>query len=1437
MRNVARLIALSTTSVLLVGFAPGIALAAATRSAEAPVAGSVISTMPSPISATFAGETILPGSTFTVTQPAGDTHFACTVIPPSGATLSCTPSHVGAADYTDGLYTVNYAFSSIPGGSTTGSFTFVLDATAAPTNLVISPSPFTASTPSSSPIGVTGKSLAGANVSVTLSSTGQPATVTNTVTAASDGSFSTSFSNTIADGTIKAHAAVTGTGGTSGPFTETTMNKDTLYPSLSGTPSTTPDEGGSEKSTTGGRNSGITAFASEVLKTGVSGSTITLKDAANSTVPVTVDFPITTWIRATPNAVLAQGTYTATISLIDEAGNAAAPVIRHFVIDDTAPNAPSYNAPGLINKANKTAYVVSGTGEPGATLNLTLADSGALHSVSGSTTVLSSGVSSGTWQVTVNASTLNDGTVSLSATQTDGALNTSAAALASTIKDTVSPHVSGLAFNKSAYKDGDTTAVLTGTVDNNAGTPAPEADTVIVTVTDSGTGTATGSGTADALGHFSVNVPIGALADGTLLGSAVASDAATNASAPDTANSTKDTVLPATPTVTATHPINSSNQTVVLVSGVAEKSAKVFVTVNDNDPTTDPITPPFVLADASTGAYSVSGVDVSSLKDGTLTFSAIAQDAALNNSGTGTFQTTKDTVAPSKPTVVLPSYVNAANAAAVPISGAADTGSTVSITVTDTTTPTPLTVTKTVLASSGAYSTTLDLHGLKDGTLSFLVFATDAAGNPGGATTPTPTLTKDVVAPGAPINLLIVPSPLDYAHRASDVTVSGTAAVADRTAGLLADVTLVDTDNATPNVVVTGIAVDSATGAFTTTIPNALVLGLTDGTLQVRVALRDAAGNQGPTAVPTLVKDVTKLAVTSRSPVDGSLTQSVSNVVVTLNEALVTGTSPAAPPYSSITVTNHLGNAVLGSLQFTNGNKTLTFTPSSAFSEAASPYTVTLHATDANDTNDLVDSVTHFAIDATAPVAPTLSSVTTPINSLNENAVSVSGNATEAGLTVKVTISDGTLSVSKSGTSGSDGSFTITGIDVTTLADGQLGAKAMSTDAALNAGPDSGTVLATKKASLPTVSGLAATATHYGQLTSTVTGSISEPGTVLIAAVQGSTQKFNSATVAGDNTFSGTLDLSGFASGPVSIRAKTTDAFGNPSAVVSITITHDAATPPAAPAAPVAVAGDRRATVSFTAPATGGAAITSYTVVSSPGGKTATGSASPLTVSGLTNGVVYTFKVKATNRVGSSPLSAASNGVKPMGTSSVTLNALPSRVIAGTIIRLTGTLKRTDTSTAVQQVVIKVRYDNGTIVTLAKVTVSSTGAYSYAYKPYYNRAYSVSYPGDVRNKATTTTFRKVYVSPRITASAPSGSHTTNQVITGSVSPNKAGTIVYLYKITSTGALVKLASAKLSSTSTYRFSVRLPAGSTKLRVVIPATANNAGGSVTFTAHRT
>ena len=97
-----------------------------------------------------------------------------------------------------------------------------------------------------------------------------------------------------------------------------------------------------------------------------------------------------------------------------------------------------------------------------------------------------------------------------------------------------------------------------------------------------------------------------------------------------------------------------------------------------------------------------------------------------------------------------------------------------------------------------------------------------------------------------------------------------------------------------------------------------------------------------------------------------------------------------------------------------------------------------------------------------------------------------------------------------------------------------------------------------------------------------------------------------------------------------------------------------AATAPAVPAIGAATAGNVSATVTWTAPANGGSAITGYSVkvlnaanVQLGAIRPAVAGATSLVVTGLVNGTPVTFQVAAINAIGTSAFSASSNVVTP----------------------------------------------------------------------------------------------------------------------------------------------------------------------------------------------
>jgi hypothetical protein len=137
-----------------------------------------------------------------------------------------------------------------------------------------------------------------------------------------------------------------------------------------------------------------------------------------------------------------------------------------------------------------------------------------------------------------------------------------------------------------------------------------------------------------------------------------------------------------------------------------------------------------------------------------------------------------------------------------------------------------------------------------------------------------------------------------------------------------------------------------------------------------------------------------------------------------------------------------------------------------------------------------------------------------------------------------------------------------------------------------------------------------------------------------------------SGTPAATGTFTGVVTAS-------SSGGSATQAF-------SITI---AATVPGAPTIGTATPGAGQLTITFSPPASnGGSPITGYTASCNPGGITASGASSPITVSGLANGTAYTCSVKANNAIGSSAASATVGGT-PTSTPSFTSAAAPNGVL------------------------------------------------------------------------------------------------------------------------------------------------------------------------------
>jgi hypothetical protein len=182
-------------------------------------------------------------------------------------------------------------------------------------------------------------------------------------------------------------------------------------------------------------------------------------------------------------------------------------------------------------------------------------------------------------------------------------------------------------------------------------------------------------------------------------------------------------------------------------------------------------------------------------------------------------------------------------------------------------------------------------------------------------------------------------------------------------------------------------------------------------------------------------------------------------------------------------------------------------------------------------------------------------------------------------------------------------------------------------------------------------------------------------------------------------------------------KVSATNAVGTgPDSSASNAVTPTAPTAPGAPAGVSATAGNASATVSWTAPSTGGSPITGYTVTPYVGSAaqtptTITGSppATNATVAGLTNGTAYTFTVKATNAIGTGSESGQSNAVTP--SSSSVVPAFVQKVTSNLANVASATVTPTANITSGNRLIVLVGVWSGSTATAKSVTDSAGNQY------------------------------------------------------------------------------------------------------------------------------
>lgn len=275
-----------------------------------------------------------------------------------------------------------------------------------------------------------------------------------------------------------------------------------------------------------------------------------------------------------------------------------------------------------------------------------------------------------------------------------------------------------------------------------------------------------------------------------------------------------------------------------------------------------------------------------------------------------------------------------------------------------------------------------------------------------------------------------------------------------------------------------------------------------------------------------------------------------------------------------------------------------------------------------------------------------------------------------------------------------------------------------------------------------------------------------------------------------------------------------------------------------------AVAGNAAATVSWTAPASGGGSpVTGYTVEVTPAGGAATtrtvGNVTTTSVTGLTNGTSYTFRVAATNAGATGAFSAVSNAVTPKGTATLKASA-NSAITYGTSRAIA--VKLTSDSTAVAGATVTLYQRPAGSASYARVrdyTTNASGVAGLTVKPVRTTVYQWRFAGNTAHTAATSVTTTVAVAYKVSVRASKNPirHGLVEKLYGGVAPTATGQYVYLQRYTrgawhTSTVKARIVKQKLpNGTTGYGYVLAFTTGSKGkyiYRAYKPGTSTNAAG---------
>jgi cysteine-rich repeat protein len=775
---------------------------------------------------------------------------------------------------------------------------------------------------------------------------------------------------------------------------------------------------------------------------------------------------------------LADGAHAVTATQTQGSSTSSPTAARHFTLDQTPPAAPVIAAPVDGSSSNVLSPAFSGTAEAGS---LVAVSEGAM------TLCTASADAHGNWSCT--SSTLGAGLHTATAVSTDAAGNASAASVQTTFNlDRTAPAAPSIHAPSSGASVGQAATPFDGTAEAGATVTVTEGSTTLCVTA------------ADAQGHWSCHAA--GLADGAHTATAVATDAAGNASEGTSVSFAVDTTAPSAPSLSAPASGALLRDPSPTLTGAAEPGSTVTVL--------DGAT---VVCTATADAQGNWSCQASGLAEGAHALSVQTTDAAGNRSAvSATTAITVDSVAPVAPVVLSPASGASTANVLPPASGTAEPGSTVRVLD-------GLSAFCTATADGQGHWSCSPAAPLTEGPHALTATATDTAGNVSAASSVV-AFSVDTSAPSAPT----FTAPTEGAALSSArPTFSGTAEAGTQVTVL---------EGAT--VVCTATA--DAQGHWSCDATADLV----DGAHALSARATDAAGNTSPGASVDVDVDTSAPDTTA-----GALPAHVAQGTVEIR----VGASDASPSSGA----GHFLCAVDGAAAVPCTDNGQGGVEIAGLSDG--PHVVSIAAVDAAGNVDATPATVSFTVDTAAPAAPQVS--TPQPGSDQPTQTPTFSGASEPGTTV--TVLDGTTVVCTA-TADDQGNWSCAAL--VPLADGVHDLAVVATDAAGNVSPAASAPfrVVVHAPSVPTLRSPAPGSST--PITTPTFAGTAEPGTTVSVVDQGSGQVLCVAVADAQGQWSCVPTLA-MDEGPHTLVIRSTNVFGETDASpVTVTVDHTAPVAP-----------------------------------------------------------------------------------------------------------------------------------------------------------------------------------------------------------------------------------------------------------------------------------